>query len=67
VICKVQRSLNVTGRVLVYPQDRSFVFEGETWPAAQAVLGKDNKIYVEGHVASDGRFVIERRVSDQPW
>jgi hypothetical protein len=68
MIVKIQRSLSEPGRVLIYPQDRTFVLEGpELFDGVRAVLGDDLKVYAEGHLDGLGQFVVERRVADQPW
>lgn len=67
MIVKMQRSLDSKSRVLIYPRDHEYLWEGQATPEILEFMGRDFKVYAEGYVDLDGQFIVQRRVPDQPW
>lgn len=69
MIVKVQRALMSTDgvdRVLIYNQDRSFVYEGGINEDLADILGDQPKAYYEATLGPNG-LEIGEEVKAQPW
>jgi hypothetical protein len=67
MICKLQRDIDRGERVLIYPRDHAYQWEGQATPEILEFMGRDHKVFVEGYVDLDGQFIVQRRVPDQAW
>jgi hypothetical protein len=67
MICKLQRDLDRGERVLIYPRDHAYQWEGQATPEILEFMGRHHKVFVEGYVDLDGQFIVQRRVPDEPW
>ena len=66
MIVKIQKSINPTGRVLIYDQRQAFVYQGRLTKHLKQTLGNRLKVYVEAEI-EDGKPVLYHTVPNQDW
>lgn len=65
-VFKIQRSLDGTS-MLIYNKKRTKCGEMPYDHSLDEMFGEKDKIYVLGHMDSDGRIGIQQRVNDRGW